>query len=127
MNHDEFIRRTLELTKIPEIGRIVVSDIGNRYLRRFEQSIAPAGHWPWPVMKMVDLEQVFRAFLTAPNRDGPLQQAFRHFLTEHIRFDSDPVQGHGAFCRHLTPDNRVLPLWAEFKDMLIEAVPRLTA
>ena len=27
------MRRTLELTKIPEIGRIVLSDIGNRYLK----------------------------------------------------------------------------------------------
>ena len=71
------------------------------------------------------LERVFRAILTAPDWNGPLQQAFRHFLTKHIRFDSDPDQGHGALCRHLTPDDRVLPLWAEFKQMLIEAVPRL--
>ena len=33
MNHDEFMRRTLELAKIPEIGRIVLSDIGNKYLK----------------------------------------------------------------------------------------------
>ena len=33
MNHDEFMRRTLELAKIPEIGRIVLSDIGHKYLK----------------------------------------------------------------------------------------------
>lgn len=59
--------------------------------------------------------------------NGPLQQAFKHFLAEHIRFDSDPDQGHGALCRHLTPDDRVLPLWAEFKHMLVEAAPNLRA
>jgi hypothetical protein len=127
MNHDEFMRRTLELTKIPEMARIVFSDIGNRYLRnvraidRTSRALALASY------EDGGLERVFRAFLTAPNWSGPLQRAFKHFLTEHIRFDSDPDQGHGALCRHLTPDNRVLPLWAEFKDMLIEAVPRLTA
>ena len=127
MNHDEFIRRTLELTKIPEIGRIVVSDIGNRYLRKVRAIDRTSRALALASYEDGGLEQVFRTFLTAPNRDGPLQQAFRHFLTEHIRFDSDPVQGHGALCRHLTPDNRVRPLWDEFKDMLIEAVPRLTA
>ena len=71
------------------------------------------------------LERVFRAILTAQHWTGPLQQAFKHFLTEHIRFDSDPDQGHGALCRHLTPDDRVLPLWTAFKQILIEAVPRL--
>ena len=71
------------------------------------------------------LERVFRAILTARHWNGLLQQAFKHFLTEHIRFDSDPDQGHGALCRHLRPDDRVLRLWADFKRMLVEAVPRL--
>jgi hypothetical protein len=71
------------------------------------------------------LERVFRAIITAQHWTGPLQQAFKHFLTEHIRFDSDPDQGHGALCRHLTPDDCVLPLWTAFKQILIEAVPRL--
>ena len=30
---DEFMRRALELAKIPEIGRIVLSDIGHKYLK----------------------------------------------------------------------------------------------
>ena len=33
MNYDEFMRRTLELGKIPETGRIVLSDIGKKYLK----------------------------------------------------------------------------------------------
>ena len=72
------------------------------------------------------LERVFRAMLTAQHWNDPALQAFKHFLSEHIRFDSDPEQGHGALCRHLTPDERVMPLWAGFKEMLIETVPRLT-
>src|SRR5580693_180643 len=32
MNHDEFMRRTLQLAKIPETERIVLSDIGKKYL-----------------------------------------------------------------------------------------------
>ena len=57
---------------------------------------------------------------------GQLLQAFKHFLTEHIRFDSDPEQGHGALCRHLTPNDRILPLWTAFKEILVEAAPGLT-
>jgi hypothetical protein len=71
------------------------------------------------------LERIFGAILTASQWNGPLLQAFKHFLSEHIRFDSDPTQGHGALCRHLTPDDRIFPLWVEFKQMLIEAAPRL--
>jgi hypothetical protein len=71
------------------------------------------------------LEAVFTAFLSAPTWDGPLLEAFKHFLAEHIRFDSDPNAGHGALCRHLVPDERVAPLWAEFKRILIEAAPGL--
>jgi hypothetical protein len=86
MNHDEFMRRTLELAKIPEIGRIILSDIGDRYLRkvratdRISRALALASY------EDGGLEQVFRAFLTARSWNGPLQRAFKHFLTEHIRF-----------------------------------------
>ena len=73
------------------------------------------------------LENVFRAILTAPKWNDPLLSAFKHFLSEHIRFDSDPGQGHGALCRHITPDDRILPLWVDFKAMLIAAAPRLQA
>ena len=125
MNHDEFMRRTLELTKIPEIGRIVLSDIGNKYLKAARAIDPHIRALALATYEDGGLERVFRAILTAPNWKGPLQRAFKHFLAEHIRFDSDPDQGHGALCRHLTPDDRVLPLWAEFKHMLLEAAPRL--
>jgi hypothetical protein len=72
------------------------------------------------------LEKVFRAILKAPHWNDPLLQAFKHFLTEHIKFDSAPEQGHGALCRHLTPDDAVRPLWDEFRRMLVKAVPRLS-
>jgi hypothetical protein len=125
MNHDEFMRRTLRLTTIPEIGRLALTDIGNDYLRKVRAIDRTARALALASYEDGGLERVFRAILTARHWTGPLQQAFKHFLTEHIRFDSDPDQGHGALCRHLTPDDRVLPLWAEFKRMLIDAVPRL--
>ena len=127
MNHDEFMRRTLELAKIPEIGRIVLSDIGNRYLKTVRAIDPKIQALALATYEDGGLERVFRAILSAPSWIGPLQQAFKHFLVEHIRFDSDPDQGHGALCRHLTPDDRVLPLWAEFKHMLVEAAPNLKA
>ena len=125
MNHDEFMRRTLRLTTIPEIGRLALTDIGNDYLRKVRAIDRSTRALALASYEDGGLERVFRVILTARHWNGPLQQAFKHFLTEHIRFDSDPDQGHGALCRHLTPDDRVLPLWAEFKRMLIEAVPRL--
>jgi len=127
MKHDEFMRRTLELTEIPEIGRIVLSDIGNKYLKTVRAIDPKIRALALATYEDGGLERVFHAILTAPSWNGPLQQAFKHFLAEHIRFDSDPDQGHGALCRHLTPDDRVLPLWAEFKYMLIEAAPNLSA
>jgi hypothetical protein len=125
MNHDEFMRRTLEIAKIPEIGRIVLSDIGNKYLKTVRAIDPHIRALALATYEDGGLERVFRAILTAPNWNGSLQEAFKHFLAEHIRFDSDPEQGHGALCRHLTPDDRVLPLWVEFKHMLLEAARHL--
>jgi hypothetical protein len=71
------------------------------------------------------LEAVFRAILRAPNWNSPLLQAFRHFLKEHIRFDSDPEQGHGALSRHMDPDDRVLPFWNSFLQLLVASAPQL--
>lgn len=58
---------------------------------------------------------------------NPALRAFRHFLLEHIRFDSDPNGGHGALSRHLSPDDRILPLWTAFRDLLRDFVPGLAA
>lgn len=126
MNHDEFMRRTLELTKIPDGRQQSLTKIGLFYLNKTRTIETKIRALALASYEDGGLEKVFGAMLTAPHWDGPLLQAFRHFLAEHIRFDSDPEQGHGALCRHLTPDERVYPLWAEFRKMLIEAAPRLT-
>jgi hypothetical protein len=126
MNHDEFMRRTLELTAISSESRRTLEAVGQVYLAktraidRGTRALALASY------EDGGLERVFNAILTARRWEDPLLRAFKHFLVEHIRFDSDPEQGHGALCRHLTPDDRVVPLWAAFKQMLIEAVPQLT-
>jgi hypothetical protein len=125
MNHDEFMRRTLKLTTIGQDRRRRLDGIGQSYLAsvRAEDQLSRA----LSLASYEDggLEEVFGAILRAQHWDTPALQAFRHFLTEHIRFDSDPDQGHGALCRHLTPDDRVLPLWTAFKRALLKAVPKL--
>jgi hypothetical protein len=121
------MRRTLTLTTIAESRRRRLEVIGQSYLAgvraidRMSRAIGIASY------EDGGLEKVFRAILNAQHWDGALLEAFKHFLTEHIRFDSDPEQGHGALCRHLTPDDRILPLWAAFQQILVEAAPGLTA
>jgi hypothetical protein len=126
MHHDEFMRRTLALTSVPEEKRFKLEAIGQGYLTKVRAIDPNSRALALASYEDGGLESVFRSILTAEHWEGPLLQAFKHFLAEHIRFDSDPDQGHGALCRHLTPDDRVLPLWAEFKKMLIEAVPHLS-
>ena len=126
MHHDEFMRRTLELTEISESSRRRLEDIGQSYLTKVSAMDGKIRALALASYEDGGLEKVFRAILKAQNWNDPLLRAFKHFLDEHIRFDSDPEQGHGALCRHLRPDDRVLPLWAEFRQMLVEAAPRLT-
>jgi hypothetical protein len=124
MDHDEFMRRTLNLTKISESRRQRLAAIGQSYLTRVRAMDDDVKASALASYEDGGLESVFRAILTAPHWNGPLLQAFKHFLVEHIRFDSDP-EGHGALCRHLRPNDRIIPLWAEFKQMLVKAAPRL--
>jgi hypothetical protein len=126
MNHDEFMRRTLTLTTISESRRRDLADLGQAYLTKIRAMDDDRRASAIASYEDGGLERVFRAILKAPHWSNPLLQAFRHFLAEHIRFDSDPEQGHGALCRHLTPDDRVHALWAEFRQMLVRAAPRLT-
>ena len=126
MNHDEFMRRTLTLTTISESRRRDLADLGQAYLTKIRAMEDDNRASAIASYEDGGLERVFRAILKAPHWSNPLLQAFRHFLAEHIRFDSDPEQGHGALCRHLTPDDRVHALWAEFRQMLVRAAPRLT-
>jgi len=127
MNHDEFMRRTLKLRTIPENRQRHLAAIGQAYLSKARAMDRNTSAMALASYEDGGLEKVFRAFLTTPQWNDPLLHAFKHFLTEHIRFDSDPEQGHGALCRHLTPDDRILPLWVAFKQMLIEAAPRLAS
>jgi len=126
MNHDEFMRRTLELRTIPDSQRRDLVAIGQAYLtkvRAMDRSIKAIALASY---EDGGLERVFGAILTAQKWNGPLLEAFKHFLVKHIEFDSDPEQGHGALCRHLIPNDQILPLWDAFKQMLVEAAPRLT-
>jgi len=125
LNHDEFMRRLLDLSPVDRHRRGCIDGIGRRYLdtiRRMDPDIRARS-----IASYEDggLEKLFRAMLTAPDWDGALLQAFRHFLIQHIRFDEDPEQGHGALSRHLAPDDRILPLWQECKHLLVESVPAL--
>jgi hypothetical protein len=127
MNHDDFMRRTLELTTIAESTRRVLEAIGQSYLKSVRAMDNTSRALSIASYEDGGLERVFRAILKAPHWDAPVLQAFKHFLTEHIRFDSDPEQGHGALCRHLTPDDRILPLWTAFRQVLVEAAAGLPA
>ena len=125
MNHDEFMRRTLTLTAIDESRRHRLAAIGQTYLASVRGTNRTSRALSIASYEDGGLEAVFRSILTAAAWDQPLLQAFKHFLIEHIRFDSDPELGHGALCRHLTPDDRVLSLWTAFRQMLVEAAPAL--
>jgi hypothetical protein len=125
MNHDEFMRRTLALSEIDPTKRAELKNLGTSYLSKVRKVDEATRALSLASYEDGGLERLFRAFLTSPHWDTPLLQAFQHFLTEHIRFDSDPDQGHGALSRHLTPDDRILPLWTALKDLLLKAVPAL--
>jgi hypothetical protein len=124
MNHDEFMRRTLLLHAIPADVEAQAKLAGEAYLAevRSEEPMARA----ISISSYEDggLEAVFRAILQYQNWDNDLLRAFQHFLAEHVRFDSDPDAGHGALSRHLQPDDRVLPLWAAFKQLFVASVAR---
>lgn len=125
MNHDEFMRRALCLTILEEQRQHRLAALGHDYLRTVRE-IDPATR-ALSIASYEDggLEKVFRAILKAQRWGTASLQAFKHFLVEHIRFDSNPDQGHGALSRHLAPDDQVLPLWIAFRRILIGAVPRL--
>ena len=125
LNHDEFMRRTLQLSHIDEGRRLRLDAIGVAYLTKTRSIDRNARIKSLATYEDGGLEMVFRSILRAHDWRGPLLQAFRHFLVEHIKFDSDPEHGHGAICRHLAPDDSVMPLWSAFRDMLVAAVPKL--
>ena len=126
MNHDEYMRRTLELMPIDEKLSQRFEAIGQSYLttmRKLDPGIRAAS-----IASYEDggLEKVFKAILEFSRWDNALLQSFEHFLAEHVRFDSDPEQGHGALSRHITVDDRILPLWEGFRQLLVTCVPSLS-
>lgn len=125
MDHDEFMRRLLKLAPIEEARRSRLAEIGHRYLVAIREMVPQTRAASIASYEDGGLERVFRAILRSPDWSSPLLGAFSHFLTEHIRFDSDPEQGHGALSRHIVVDDRICPVWTEFKNLLSRLVPKL--
>ena len=126
INHDEFMRRLLILSPIPEGEVREFKAMGSRYLDEIRSSDPMSRALSIASYEDGGLEAVFKAILRVPAFDNPSLAAFRFFLSEHIRFDSDPDQGHGSLSRHLAPDDNVVPLWNAFEQLFVEFVPRLT-
>jgi hypothetical protein len=127
LNHDEFMRRLLELETIAGARQQKLTKKGKEYLKRVREFSDLTRAASIDSYEDGGLERVFRAMLQARHWDGLVLQAFRHFLTEHIKFDSDPLQGHGSLTRHLSPNDQVDGLWIAFQRLLIEAVPKLAS
>ncbi len=125
IDHDEFMRRLLKLSKISKERQAELIHMGERYLHEIRNIDEQARALSISSYEDGGLESVFKGILKARDYDNPTLKAFRFFITEHIRFDSDPTEGHGSLSRHMRPDDRILPLWLAFKRILIEAAPRL--
>lgn len=125
MNHDEFIRRLLYLEPALQSRVLYLDYLGHSYLGAVRKIAPIARAMSISSYEAGGLERVFRAILTAPDWDNPPLEAFRHFLVKHLAFDSDPEHGHGALCRHLAPDERVIPLWTEYERLLVRSLPKL--
>jgi hypothetical protein len=126
VNHDEFMRRTLELFPIESEKSAYFTAIGEIYLANTRKLDAGARAASIASYEDGGLERVFKSILRYSRWNNDLLRAFEHFLAEHVRFDSDPDQGHGALSRHIPLDDRVLPLWQGFRDLFIACVPKLS-
>jgi hypothetical protein len=123
LNHDEFMRRLLVACGFEATGQVSV--LGGTYIETARALDAAARAISIASYEDGGLTRVFSAMLRAPDWHGELAKGFRHFLEQHIRFDSDDGSGHGSLSRHLRPDDRILPMWLGFKDLLLAAVPAL--
>lgn len=124
MNHDEFMRRVVVMSSLDQATRDKLDNLGRAYLAEVHQFDPVTRAMSLSSYEDGGLETVFRAMLTAPDWNEPSLGAFRHFLVEHIKLDSGE---HGGLCRHLVADDRILPLWNAFRDILVGAAPRLAA
>jgi hypothetical protein len=125
VNHDEFMRRLLTLGPVSAERRAELEAIGAAYLARTRAVDRQAQAASIASYEDGGLEAVFKAILTYTRWDNALLQAFQHFLSQHILFDSDPDGGHGSLSRHITVDDNILPLWQAFHDVLVQSVPAL--
>jgi hypothetical protein len=123
LNHDEFMKRLLILQPVDRSDYL--DEVGHEYLSQVRELDSVARASSIATYEDGGLSRVFSAMLRAPHWQGVGQQAFKFFLEEHIKFDVDVDSGHGALARHLQADDRVLPLWIGFKEILLSAVPKL--
>jgi hypothetical protein len=126
MDHDEFMRRALRLSSCQPNAAKEAEVAGVAYLKKCRNYDLEARALSIASYEDGGLEATFRAILSAPVWEGAALDAFRHFLVQHIEFDSDPDEGHGALSRHLQPNDRVLPMWEDFRDLLVRSAPRLS-
>jgi hypothetical protein len=125
MNHDEFMRRAIEMAALPSEIQTRIAALGATYLATAQQIDPETRIASLPSYEDGGLQRVFSAVLMAKTWDTPALTAFRHFLVGHVALDSDPAMGHGALCRHLAVDDGILPLWDAFKTLLVGAAPAL--
>jgi hypothetical protein len=126
MNHDEFMRRVVIMSGLDRGTRTRIDALGAQYLAEVRRIDPATRIISLPSYEDGGLEKVFKAVLRAPDWDEPSLAAFRHFLVGHIQLDSSEM-GHGALCRHLVPDDRIVPLWDAFRTLLVEAAPKLAS
>lgn len=123
LNHDEFMRRLLAFQPIDRDHALTL--LGEAYLDRTRALADVPRAASIASYEDGGLSRVFGAMLRARDWRGAGPIAFRYFLEEHIRFDTDDGEGHGALSRHLPVDDAILPLWTAFRDLLLAAAPRL--
>jgi hypothetical protein len=127
LNHSEFMRRVQAMSSLDRETRARVERLGAAYLAEIRRTAAETRVRSLPSYEGGGLERIFSAVLRARDWDEPSLAAFRHFLVGYIDLDSDPDIGHGALCRHLVPDDGIVPLWRAFRDLLIQVTPGLAA
>ncbi len=126
LNHDAFMQRALRLSPVSDDDRRRFERAGKTYADEILSIRPKARALSIGSYERGGLERLFLAILTAPEYDDAALAAFRYFMQAHIRFDSDPIEGHGALSRSMTPDASVVPLWDAFKTLLLSCAPRLS-
>jgi hypothetical protein len=124
LDHDEFMRRLLAFPSSKNDMHHIIA-AGDSYLTLSRNADPMTRALSIVSYEDGGLTKIFSAILRAPDWSGKGQEAFRYFLEKHLLFDTDPDEGHGALCRHLKPDDRIVPLWAGFQELLITSVPKL--